>query len=66
MVDRETSERESRRLVSRLRFAGLRQNAVIEDIDLRAPRGLDKAYASETPEEPPIQHGNIRGTSYYH
>jgi transposase len=28
--------------------------------------GLDKAYASETPEEPPIQHGNIRGTSYYH
>jgi DNA replication protein DnaC len=43
MVDRETTERESKRLVSRLRFASLRQNAVIEDIDLRAPRGLDKA-----------------------
>jgi transposase len=29
--------------------------------------GLDKAYASEAPlEEPSIQHGNIRGTSYYH
>jgi transposase len=30
--------------------------------------GLDKAYASETPpvEEPPIRHGNIRGTRYYH
>jgi transposase len=29
--------------------------------------GLDKAYASETPpEQPPIRHGNIRGTGYYH
>jgi transposase len=28
--------------------------------------GLDKAYADETPEEPPISHGNIRGTRYYH
>lgn len=29
--------------------------------------GLDKAYAGETPpEEPTIQHGNIRGTGYYH
>jgi DNA replication protein DnaC len=43
MVDRETTERENRRLVTRLQFAGLRQNAVIEDVDLKAPRGLDKA-----------------------
>jgi DNA replication protein DnaC len=43
MVDRETTERESRRLVTRLQFASLRQNAVVEDIDLRTPRGLDKA-----------------------
>ena len=43
MVDRETTERENKRLVSRLRFAGLRQNAVAEDVDLKAPRGLDKA-----------------------
>ena len=29
--------------------------------------GLDKAYAREpTPEVPPIRHGNIRGTGYYH
>ena len=29
--------------------------------------GLDRAYASEEPpEEPPIRHGNIRGTGYYH
>ncbi len=29
--------------------------------------GLDRAYANEKlPEEPPIQHGNIRGTGYYH
>jgi len=29
--------------------------------------GLDKAYAREpTPEAPPVRHGNIRGTGYYH
>jgi DNA replication protein DnaC len=43
LVDCETTERENKRLVSRLRFAGLRQNAVVEDIDLKATRGLDKA-----------------------
>ena len=42
MVDREAIERENKRLVSRLKFAGLRQNAVVEDIDMKAPRGLDK------------------------
>ncbi len=42
MVDRETIERENRRLVSRLKFASLRQNAVVEDINTKAPRGLDK------------------------
>ena len=43
LVDREAIERENKRLVSRLKFAGLRQNAVVEDIDMKAPRGLDKA-----------------------
>ena len=43
MVDRETTERENKRLVTRLQFASLRQNAVVEDVDLRTPRGLDKA-----------------------
>jgi DNA replication protein DnaC len=43
LVDREAIERENKRLVSRLKFAGLRQNAAIEDLDTKAPRGLDRA-----------------------
>ena len=43
LVDREATERDNKRLISRLRFASLRQNAVVEDIDMKAPRGLDKA-----------------------
>jgi DNA replication protein DnaC len=43
LVDREVVERESKRLVSRLKYASLRQNAVVEDLDTRAARGLDKA-----------------------
>ena len=43
MVDREAIERENKRLASRLKFAGLRQNAAVEDVDMKAPRGLDKA-----------------------
>ena len=43
LVDREATERENKRLVNRLRFAKLRQNAVVEDIDMKALRGLDKA-----------------------
>jgi DNA replication protein DnaC len=43
LVDREAVERESKRLVSRLKYANLRQNAVVEDLDTRTPRGLDKA-----------------------
>jgi DNA replication protein DnaC len=42
MVDREALERQNKRLVTRLKFAGLRQNAVVEDVDMKAPRGLDK------------------------
>jgi IstB-like ATP binding protein len=48
LVDREATEREKKRLISRLRFAGLRQNAVVEDIDMKAPRGLDKARCSKS------------------
>jgi DNA replication protein DnaC len=33
MVDREAIERENKRLVSRLKFASLRQSAVVEDVD---------------------------------
>src|SRR5207247_6161867 len=43
LVDREMSERDNRRLKTRLHQAKLRQNACIEDIDYRHPRGLDKS-----------------------
>lgn len=43
LVDREMTERHNRRLSLRLNKAKLRQNASIEDIDFRHPRGLDKA-----------------------
>ena len=42
LVDREMSERDNRRLKTRLHQAKLRQNACIEDLDYRHPRGLDK------------------------
>lgn len=43
LVDRECTERENRRLTTRLRQAKLRQTACIEDLDDRHPRGLDKS-----------------------
>ena len=42
LVDCEYTERENRRLKTRLKRARLRQAATIEDIDYRQPRGLDK------------------------
>lgn len=43
LIDREAVERESKRLVTRLKFANLRQNATVEDLNTKAARGLDKA-----------------------
>ena len=43
LVDREATEREDRRLQTRLRQAKLKQNACIEDIDFKQSRGLDKS-----------------------
>ena len=43
LVDRECTEREHRRLTTRVRQAKLRQTACIEDLDYRHPRGLDKS-----------------------
>ena len=43
LVDRELTERDDRRLKTRLQKAKLRQAACIEDIDYRHPRGLDKS-----------------------
>ena len=47
LVDRELTTREDRRLQTRLRQARLRQNACLEDIDYRTPRGLDKALIQQ-------------------
>ncbi len=35
LVDREAAERDTRRHTMRLKFAALRQNACVEDVDLR-------------------------------
>jgi DNA replication protein DnaC len=43
LVDREMTDRENRRLQTRLHQARLRQQAALEDIDFRHPRGLDKS-----------------------
>ena len=43
LIDREMTEREDRRLTTRLRQAKLKQNACIEDIDFKQSRGLDKS-----------------------
>ena len=43
LVDREATSRENKRLTRRLHQARLRQSAVVEDVDFRAHRGLDRA-----------------------
>ena len=43
MIDREWTERETRRLTRRLQQAKLREQACVEDIDYRHPRGLNRA-----------------------
>jgi DNA replication protein DnaC len=43
LLDREISERQNRRLTTRLRAAQLKQQASLEDLDLKTPRHLDRA-----------------------
>ena len=43
LIDRELTERENRRLTTRLRIARLRHQASIEDLDFRGSRGMDKS-----------------------
>jgi DNA replication protein DnaC len=43
LLDRELTHRRDKRLAARLRYARLRQQATVEDVDYRAPRGLDRA-----------------------
>jgi len=42
LLDREVSHRRDRRLMARLRYARLRHQASVEDVDYRAARGLDR------------------------
>ena len=43
LLDRELSYRRDKRLLARLRYARLRHQASVEDVDYRAARGLDRA-----------------------
>ena len=43
LLDRELTHRRDKRLAARLRYARLRQQASVEDVDYRASRGLDRA-----------------------
>lgn len=43
LLDREITTRRDKRLTTRLRYARLRHNATIEDVDYRSVRGLDRA-----------------------
>jgi DNA replication protein DnaC len=47
LVDREATERDQRRLKTRLQRAKLRLSACIEDIDYRHPRGLDQSLMTK-------------------
>lgn len=43
LIEREVAWRANKRTEARLRHAKLRQRAAVEDVDYRAPRGLDRA-----------------------
>jgi DNA replication protein DnaC len=43
LLDREITFRKEKRLAARLRYAKLRHQACLEDVDYRSPRGLDRA-----------------------
>lgn len=47
LIDREATEKENQRLQSRLRKAKLPQSACVEDLDLKARRGLDRTLATK-------------------
>ena len=43
IVDRELTEKDNRRMQTRLRAAKLKQNSALEDIDFKTARGLDRS-----------------------
>jgi len=46
LINREAAERNGKKLNSRHKFATLRQDASVEDLDLRTPRGLDRSVTA--------------------
>jgi DNA replication protein DnaC len=52
LLDRELADRQDRRLRARLRYARLRHNAAVEDVDYRTARGLDRVLFQK------LAHGN--------
>jgi DNA replication protein DnaC len=60
LLDREVSWRRDKRLSARLRAAKLRQQASIEDVDYRSPRGLDRVLFQKLTESAWIDaHDNL-------
>jgi DNA replication protein DnaC len=60
LLDREASWRRDKRLAARLRYAKLRQQASIENVDYRSPRGLDRALFQKLAEGEWIEaHDNL-------
>jgi DNA replication protein DnaC len=60
LLDREVSWRRDKRLSARLRAAKLRQQASIEDVDYRSPRGLDRALFQKLTESAWVEaHDNL-------
>src|SRR4051812_37566160 len=47
LIEREAADRANLALTHRLRRAHLRQNACLENLDLRTPRGLDRALVRD-------------------
>ena len=47
LVEREVDSRDTKTLTRRLKSARLRQQATLEDVDLRVSRGLDKALVAQ-------------------
>jgi DNA replication protein DnaC len=50
LLDAEATNRRNKALLARLRYARLRHQAVVEDVDYRAPRGLDRALFNKLAE----------------
>jgi hypothetical protein len=48
LLDREMTCRHDKKLAARLRYARLRQQALVEDVDYRAARGLDRPLDNST------------------